>query len=120
MRGGDRVKIRHYIADDINILSLQFRDDIEPDFGTQIAPGITLHFAGNPHKEEITPIFLEIEQTRSCPLDHVELERWNEHGERLDEPDVAEILKLWLTLSPEARRSIAAKMRDGSKAPTAK
>lgn len=116
MKGGDRVKIRHYIADDINILSLQFREDVRPDYGTEIAPGITLHFAGNPDEGEITPIFLEIEQTRSRPLDHVELERWNEHGEKLDDPDIAEVLKLWLALPPEARRSIGAQMRAGGKA----
>ncbi len=114
------MKIRHYIADDINILVLEFRDDIEPDFGTQIAPGITMHYAGSRGDGEITPIFLEIEQTRSRPLDHIEFEKLNEDGERLDEPDVAEILKLWLTLSPEARRSIGARIRHESKAAAAK
>ncbi|CAN5599417.1 MAG: hypothetical protein M3494_06340 [Actinomycetota bacterium] len=110
------MKIRHYIADDINILSLQFREDVRPDYGTEIAPGITLHFAGNPDEGEIIPIFLEIEQTRSRPLNHVELERLNEHGERLDEPDVAEILSLWLTLPPKVRSSIGEKMREAGKA----
>ncbi len=114
------MKIRHYKADDINILVLEFRDDIEPDFGTQIAPGITMHYAGSRGEGDITPILLEIEQTRSRPLDHVEIERLNERGERLDEPDVAETLKLWLALTPEARRSIGAKMRDESNAPAAK
>ncbi len=110
------MKIRHYIADDINILVLEFREDIAPDYGTQIAPGITMHYSGSRSEGEITPILLEIEQTRSRPLDHVDFERLNERGERLDEPDAAEILRLWLTLPPEARRSIGAEMRAEGKA----
>lgn len=112
------MKIRHYVADDINILSIQFREDTRPDYGRQIAPGITLHYADR--EKEIVPVFLEIEQWDERPLDHIEFEKLNENGERLDEPDVAEILKLWLTLSPETRRSIGARMRDESKAPATK
>lgn len=110
------MKIRHYISDDINILVLEFRDDIEPDYGTQVAPGITMHYAGSRGEGEIIPVLLEIEQTRSRPLDHVEFERLNEHGERLDEPDIAEVLSLWNTLSPEVRSSIGAEIRRESKA----
>lgn len=112
------MKIRHYVAEDMNILSLQFREDIMPDYGTEVAPGVTLHFAGNPDEGEITPVFLEIEQTRSRPLNHVEFERLNEHGERLDEPDIAEVVSMWLALAPEARSSIGAKMREAGKAAT--
>lgn len=110
------MKIRHYVADDMNILVLEFRDDMQPDYGTQIAPGVTMHYAGSRSEGEIIPIFLEIEQTRSRPLDKVDFEKLNEHDERLDEPDAAEILKLWLALTPEARRSIGAEIRRESKA----
>jgi hypothetical protein len=110
------MKIRHYTAEDINVLVLEFRDDIEPDYGTQVAPGITMHYAGSRDEGEIVPVFMEIEQTRSRPLDHVEFERLNEHGERLDEPDVLEVMNLWLALTPESRRSIGTKLREESKA----
>lgn len=112
------MKIRHYVADDINILSLQFREDIAPDYGKRISPGITLHFADR--EEGIVPIFLEIEQWDERPLDHVEFERVNESGERLDEPEIAEILNIWNTLPPKARRSIGEKIREAGKASTAK
>lgn len=115
MRGGDHVKIRHYVAEDTNILSIQFREDIEPDYGTEIAPGVTLHYTGERGKEEITPVFLEIEATPSRPLDDVEFKRLNERGERMDEPDIVEIVNMWLALSPEARRSIGTEIRRESK-----
>ncbi len=104
----------------MNIVSIQFREGVKPDYGTEIAPGVTLHYKGSRNEEGMTPIFLEIVGSRSLPLDHVDFERVNERGERLGEPDVAEILKLWLTLSPEARRSIGEKIRHESKASAAK
>lgn len=109
------MKIRHYVAEDMNIVSIQFREDIEPDYGMEIAPGVTLHYTGRRDEGEITPIFLEIEATRSRPLDDVEFERLNERGERLDEPDIAEVVNMWLSLTPEARRSIGTEIRRESK-----
>lgn len=112
------VEIKHYVADDINIVFIQFREEMEPDYGTEVAPGVILHYKGSRDEGEIIPVFIEIMGSRSLPLDRVEFERVNENGERLDEPDAAEILKLWLTLAPEARRSIGAKMREAGKAAT--
>lgn len=114
------MKIRHHVADDMKILSIQFREDMEPDYGTEVAPGMILHYKGSRNEGDVTPVFLEVFGSRSLPLDHVDFERVNEHGERIDDPDLTEVLKLWLTLTPEARRSIGEKMRHESKAAATK